>query len=151
MFADTALAVRLLVYVGLSLFIVNGPYVYVVVCVVYAYNLTLMHVYRTFNTSDMSNKLLKCNLMYWFQLSFYFFWHLWHEAISIILYYIIFVQPCKIAHNMQHALLTPLTYPGSCKTCFFCIPVFGGKISLIFLTSDLWSDLQCICLLAYLT
>ena len=40
MFAGTALSVRLLVYAGLSLFIVNGPYVYVVVCVVYAYNLT---------------------------------------------------------------------------------------------------------------
>ena len=41
MFVDTALSVRLLVYAGLSLFIINGPYVYVVVCVVYAYNLTL--------------------------------------------------------------------------------------------------------------
>ena len=42
MFAGTALSVRLLVYAGLSLFIINGPYVYVVVCVVYAYNLTLI-------------------------------------------------------------------------------------------------------------
>ena len=41
MFAGTALSVRLLVYAGLSLFIINRPYVYVVVCVVYAYNLTL--------------------------------------------------------------------------------------------------------------
>ena len=40
MFAGTALSVRLLVYVGLSLFIINGPYVYMVVCIVYAYNLT---------------------------------------------------------------------------------------------------------------
>ena len=40
MFAGTALSVRLLVYAGLSLFIINGPYVYMVVCVVYAYNLT---------------------------------------------------------------------------------------------------------------
>ena len=40
MFAGTALSVRLLVCVGLSLFIINGPYVYVVVCIVYAYNLT---------------------------------------------------------------------------------------------------------------
>ena len=40
MFVGTALSVRLLVYVGLSLFIINGPYVYMVVCVVYAYNLT---------------------------------------------------------------------------------------------------------------
>ena len=41
MFAGTALSVRLLVYAGLSLFIMNGPYVYMVVCVVYAYNLTI--------------------------------------------------------------------------------------------------------------
>ena len=40
MFAGTALSVGLLVYAGLSLFIVNRPYIYVVVCVVYAYNLT---------------------------------------------------------------------------------------------------------------
>ena len=33
---------------------------------------------------------------------------------------------------MQHVVLTPLTYPGSCKTCFSGKPVFGGKISLIF-------------------
>ena len=36
----TALSVCLLVYAGLSLFVINGPYVYMVVCVVYAYNLT---------------------------------------------------------------------------------------------------------------
>ena len=41
MFAGTALSVRLLVYVGLSLFIIGGPYVYMVVCVVSAYNLTM--------------------------------------------------------------------------------------------------------------
>ena len=41
MFVGTALSVRLLVYVGLYLFIINGPYVYMVVCVVYAYNLTV--------------------------------------------------------------------------------------------------------------
>ena len=41
MFAGTALSVRLLIYAGLSLFIINGPYVYMVVCVVYAYNLTI--------------------------------------------------------------------------------------------------------------
>ena len=40
MFAGTALSVRLLVYAGLSLFIISGPYLYVVVCVPYAYNLT---------------------------------------------------------------------------------------------------------------
>ena len=41
MFVGTALSVRLLVYAGLSLFIIGGPYVYMVVCVVYAYNLTI--------------------------------------------------------------------------------------------------------------
>ena len=40
MFADTALSVHLFVYAGLSLFIIYGPYLYVVVCVFYAYNLT---------------------------------------------------------------------------------------------------------------
>ena len=41
MFVGTALSVRLLVYAGLSLFIISGPYLYVVVCVLYAYNLTV--------------------------------------------------------------------------------------------------------------
>ena len=44
MFAGTALSVCLLVYAGLSLFIISGPYLYVVVCVLYAYNLTIIHV-----------------------------------------------------------------------------------------------------------
>ena len=41
MFAGTALSVHLFVCAGLSLFIIYGPYLYVVVCVFYAYNLTL--------------------------------------------------------------------------------------------------------------
>ena len=40
MLAGTPLYIRLLVYAGLSLFIISGLYVYMVVCVVYAYNLT---------------------------------------------------------------------------------------------------------------
>ena len=40
MFAGMALSVRVFIYVGLSLFIINGPYLYAVVCVLYAYNLT---------------------------------------------------------------------------------------------------------------
>ena len=40
MFAGTALSVRLFVCAGLSLFIIYGPYLYVVVCVFYTYNLT---------------------------------------------------------------------------------------------------------------
>ena len=43
-----------------------------------------------------------------------------------------FIQPCKVPCSMQHAVSTPSTYPGSCKSCFSSIPVFGGKISLIF-------------------
>ena len=39
MFTGTALFVCLLVYAGLSLFIINGPYLYMVVCVSYVYNL----------------------------------------------------------------------------------------------------------------
>ena len=42
MFAGTALSVRVFVYAGLSLFIINGHYLYVVVCVLYAYNLTIV-------------------------------------------------------------------------------------------------------------
>ena len=40
MLVGTVLYIRLLVYAGLSLFIKSGLYVYMVVCVVYAYNLT---------------------------------------------------------------------------------------------------------------
>ena len=46
MLAGTALYIRLLVYAGLSLFIISGLYVYMVVCVVYTYNLTLQQVSR---------------------------------------------------------------------------------------------------------
>ena len=42
MFAGTALSVRLVVYAGLSLFIISGPYLYMVVCILYAYNLTIL-------------------------------------------------------------------------------------------------------------
>ena len=41
MFLGTALSVHVFVYAGLSLFIINGHYLYVVVCILYAYNLTL--------------------------------------------------------------------------------------------------------------
>ena len=40
MLVGTVLYIHLLVYVGLSLFIISGLYVYMVVCIVYAYNLT---------------------------------------------------------------------------------------------------------------
>ena len=42
MFAGTALSVRIFVCAGLSLFIICGPYLSVVVCMFYAYNLTLL-------------------------------------------------------------------------------------------------------------
>ena len=44
MFAGTALSVRLFVCVDLSLFIICGPYLSVVVCVFYAYNLTEVEI-----------------------------------------------------------------------------------------------------------
>ena len=34
--------------------------------------------------------------------------------------------------SMRHGPLSPLTFPGSSKTCFLCIPVFGRKIFSIF-------------------
>ena len=40
MLVGTALYIRLLVYAGLSLFIISRLYVSMVVCIVYAYNLT---------------------------------------------------------------------------------------------------------------
>ena len=40
MFAGMALSVHLFVYAGLSLFIISGPYLYMVVCILYTYNLT---------------------------------------------------------------------------------------------------------------
>ena len=43
MFAGMALSVRLFVCAGLSWFIICEPYLSVVVCVFYAYNLTLYH------------------------------------------------------------------------------------------------------------
>ena len=42
MFAGMALSVHLFIYAGLSLFTIYGPYLYVVVCVFYAYNLTFL-------------------------------------------------------------------------------------------------------------
>ena len=59
MFAGTALSVRLFVCAGLSLFIIYGPYLFVVVCVFYAYNLTLKavegHVHTRFQVQYNDN------------------------------------------------------------------------------------------------
>ena len=48
MLAGTALYIRLLVYAGLSLFIISELYVSMVVCVVYAYNLTDVYKIHVF-------------------------------------------------------------------------------------------------------
>ena len=47
---------------------------------------------------------------------------------------------------MQH-VSTVLTYPGSCKTCFFCTQVFGRKVFLIFPIMYLTVDLKFICII----
>ena len=40
------------------------------------------------------------------------------------------MAPYVIVCSMQH-VLTVSTYPGSCKTCLFCMPGFGLKVSFI--------------------
>ena len=54
--------------------------------------------------------------------------------------------PYLVACSMQN-VSTVSTYPGSCKTCFFNIPLFGRKVSFIFLTTDLIVDLKLICII----
>ena len=58
MFVGTALSVRLFVCAGLSLFIIYGPYLYVVVCVFYAYNLTF-HLSPNFSLKVKWYKVMK--------------------------------------------------------------------------------------------
>ena len=65
MFAGTALSVRLFVCAGLSLFIIYGLYLYVVVCVFYAYNLTFSHLENLRKYSK-----LKEDFRIWFRLDF---------------------------------------------------------------------------------
>ena len=68
MFAGTALSVRLFVCAGLSLFIIYGPYLYVVVCVFYAYNLTICpgdrspSLSHTFQSGDQSRDPNQCEI-----------------------------------------------------------------------------------------
>ena len=62
------------------------------------------------------------------------------EALTVLLmaiFYFFRLLQHRIFHRtlqdtMQHVVSNPSTYPGSCKTCFSHIPVFGGKIALIF-------------------
>ena len=62
MFAGMALSVRLFVYAGLSLFIISGPYLYMVVCVLYAYNLTLGHEHTEGQAANFS--IAAANVLY---------------------------------------------------------------------------------------
>ena len=52
----------------------------------------------------------------------------------------------SLSHCMQH-VSTVSTYPGSCKTCFSHIPVFGRKVFLIFPIIYLTVDLKLICII----
>ena len=52
-----------------------------------------------------------------------------------------FVEPCKIPCSMQHIVLTPSTYPGSCKTCFSRKPVLIGQYALWSLPTAVLDDL----------
>ena len=81
----------------------------------------IQYLAQAFNTFDMRHKGLKSNL---FCLSPLLLtpltWGNWYHTRT------------TLQESMQHGPSTPLTYPGSCKTCLFHIPVFGGKVSLIF-------------------
>ena len=85
-----------------------------------------MYVYRTFDIFDMANKLLECNLMYLFK---YFFISFNTSDMGLI-----YFLKVACSMNLQHTL-------DFARSCFFCIPVFAGKVSLIFLIIDLQSDL----------
>ena len=56
------------------------------------------------------------------------------------------VPPYLIACSMQHVFRVS-TYPGSCKSCFSHIPVFGGKVFLIFPIIYQTVDLKLICII----
>ena len=58
----------------------------------------------------------------------------------------IMMAPYLIACSMQY-VSTVSMYPGSCKTCFFRIPVFGGKVFLIFPIIYLTADLKVFCII----
>ena len=59
MLVGMALYVRLLVYAGLSLFIINGLYIYMVVCIVYAYNLTIMDSFENEDEEKIIGTIVK--------------------------------------------------------------------------------------------
>ena len=66
---------------------------------------------------------------------------IWLYVLTVSTYTVktIRVAPYIIACSMQH--VSPV-YPGSCKTCFFHIPVFGRKVFLIFQIIYLRSNLH---------
>ena len=79
-----------------------------------------MYVYRAFDTSDMTNKSLKCSLMYWFEL-----FPISFDTFDMVLYYI----HTTLQDTMQHGLSTPPTYPGSCKVAFLANQFWVGTFS----------------------
>ena len=89
------------------------------------YSCNTMSIEWTFDSFNMRDKCLKSNVIWLFFISFN----------SFDIGY--FIQSCNIAGSMQHALSTPLAYPGSCKDCFLCIPVFCRKFLNI---SNHWPD-----------
>ena len=56
-----------------------------------------MYVYRAFDTSHITNNLLKCNLTYWFKLYFISF-----DTFDMVLYYI----HTTLQDSIQHAAWT---------------------------------------------
>ena len=55
-----------------------------------------------------------------------------HKAMLLCIVYGITVKTIRMAPYViacSMTVLTVSTYPGSCKTCFSHIPVFGGKVS----------------------
>ena len=84
-----------------------------------------MYVYRAFDTSDMTNKSLKCSLMYWFEL-----FPISFDTFDMVLYYIRTTLP----DTMQHAAwpFDTSDIPWILQSCFSRKPVFGGNFLLIF-------------------
>ena len=84
-----------------------------------------MYVYRAFDTSDMTNKSLKCSLMYWFEL-----FPISFDTFDMVLYYI----RTTLQDTMHHAAwpFDTSDIPWILQSCFSCKPVFGGNFLLIF-------------------
>ena len=83
------------------------------------------YVHRAFDTSDMTNTLLKWYLMYWYYI---------HTTLQ---------------NSMQHAAWTFDTsnIPWILQNFLFCIPVFGGNNFLTFPIIDLTVEPNLICII----